>query len=77
MSVTSIRSPGVISIGYEVTPCTGITRSRLPPRLAAYWPSLGWGPSLAQFVWSAGLVRGRVKLPRWKLPFLKNRNPHS
>jgi hypothetical protein len=22
-------------------------------------------------------VQGRVKLPRWKLPFLKNRNPHS
>ena len=64
-------------IGYEVTPCTGITRSRLPLRLAAYWPSSGWGPLLALFVWSAGLVRGRVKLPPWKLPFLKNRNPHN
>ena len=46
--------------GYEVTRCTGITRSRLPLRLAAYWPSSGWGPSRAQFAWSAGLVRGRV-----------------
>jgi hypothetical protein len=45
---------------YELTPCTGITLSRLPPPLAAYWPSSDCARSLAQFVWSGGSVRDRV-----------------
>jgi hypothetical protein len=72
MSINVRKITGMISMGYLVLPCTdtGITRSRLPLRLAAYWPSLGCAWPAVERIHKEVLDFKRIEARDWDYAFL-------